>query len=148
MAGYIDELAHMAALKSALALVAAGALKMVGHPESAARWLFFLMLADLALGLARAWKQGSFRGARLKAGAFKFFRCWVAVAVFVMVDATIRQAFPLMPMSLRDTFIAYLAINEAFSCVDHLAFFRMPVPEAFLRRLRDYRDHCLTGGQS
>ena len=41
--------------------------------------------------------------------------------------------------------IAYLAINEAFSCVDHLAFFGMPVPEAFLRRLRNYRGACLAG---
>ena len=67
------------------------------------------------------------------------------VAVFVMVDSAVKQAFPYVPVSLRDTFIAYLSINEAFSCIDHLAFFGMPVPEAFLKRLRKYRDECLAG---
>ena len=108
-------------------------------------WLFLLLICDLALGVARAWKTDSFRGARITRGAFKFFRYWLAVAVFVMVDLTIKQAFPYVPVSLRDTFIAYLAINEAFSCIDHLAFFGMPVPDAFLKRLRKYRDECLAG---
>ncbi len=141
----LRELCQMPGLKAALAFCASWALDLVGHPDSAAMWLFMLLICDLALGISRAWKTGSFRGARITRGAFKFFRYWLAVAVFVMVDSAVKQAFPYVPVSLRDTFIAYLSINEAFSCIDHLAFFGMPVPDAFLKRLRKYRDECLAG---
>ena len=142
----LRELFQMPTLKAALAFSASWALEMVGHPDSAAILLFSLLICDLALGLVRAWRTpGAFRGARLTKGAFKFFRYWLAVAIFVMADGTIKKAFPGIPVSLSDTFIAYLAINEAFSCVDHLSFFGMPVPEAFLSRLRNYREACLSG---
>lgn len=141
----LRELYQMPTLKTVLAFCAAWALDMVGHPDSAAMILFSLLLCDLALGIARAWKTDTFRGARITRGAFKFFRYWLAVAVFVMVDAAIKKAFPFVPVSLRDTFIAYLAINEAFSCIEHLAFFGMPVPREFLKRLRHYREACLAG---
>lgn len=142
----LRELCQMPTLKAALALFATWALEMVGHPDSAAMLLFSLLLCDLALGMARAWRTpNAFRGTRIIRGAFKFFRYWLAVAVFVMADGTIKKAFPGLPVSISDTFIAYLSINEAFSCVDHLAFFGMPVPEAFLKRLRNYREACLAG---
>lgn len=141
----LRELCSLATVKGVLAVLAAWAMEMVGHPDSAARWLFLLMVLDLCLGLARAWKRRQIRGRRLTRGAFKFFRYWLAVAVFVMADATLKKAFPAMPVSLRDTFIAYLAINEAFSCVDHLAFFGMPIPEGFLNRLRHYREAAICG---
>lgn len=141
----LQELATMPVFKAILAALWCWVLEMAGHPESAARWLFWLMIADLLLGFAQAWKQNDIRGAKLKSGAFKFFRYWCAVAVFVMADAALVKAFPGMPVSLGDTFIAYLAINEAFSCIDHLAFFGMPVPEGFLKRLRNYRDAAIAG---
>lgn len=141
----LRELLQMPTLKAALAFCASWALEMVGHPDSAAMLLFSLLLCDLALGVVRAWKTDTFRGARITRGAFKFFRYWLAVAVFVMADGTMKKAFPMIPVSISDTFIAYLSINEAFSCVDHLAFFGMPVPEAFLKRLRNYREACLAG---
>lgn len=135
----------MPTLKAGLAFGTSWALAMVGHPDSAAMLLFSLLLCDLALGMTRAWKTNTFRGARITRGAFKFFRYWMAVAVFVLTDGAMKKAFPALPVSISDTFIAYLAINEAFSCVDHLAFFGMPVPEAFLKRLHNYRASCLSG---
>jgi len=141
-----QELANMPVLKAVFAALWCWCLDMVGHPESAARWLMYLMLIDLVLGLSRAWSLGSFKGKKLTNGAFKFFRYWLAVAVFVMVDASVARAFQGMPLSLRDTFIAYLSINEAFSCIDHLAHFGMPIPEPFVRRLRGYRDAALGNG--
>lgn len=141
----LRELCSMPAVKGGLAFVWTWMLALAGHPESAAVWLFSLMIMDLALGLGQAWKKGSLKGRRLTRGAFKFFRYWLAVAVFVMADAAIVKAFPGMPVSLRDTFIAYLSINEALSCVEKLAFFGMPVPDSFLKRLRHYRDDCLSG---
>ena len=141
----LRELCQMSALKGLLAFGSTWGLTMVGHPESAAVWLLSLMVMDLVLGLARAWREGSLKGKRLTGGAFKFFRYWLAVSVFVMADAALIKAFPGMPVNLRDTFIAYLAINEAFSCIEKLAFFGMPIPEPFLKRLRNYREDCLHG---
>ena len=135
----------MPTLKGLLAVAATWSLEMVGHPDSAAILLFSLLGCDLVLGISRAWQTGAFRGQRITRGAFKFGRYWLAVAVFVMADGTIKKAFPALPVSIGDAFIAYLSINEAFSCVDHLAFFGMPVPEQFLRRLRNYREACLAG---
>lgn len=141
----LRELCQMPTLKAALALLASWAARMVGHPDSAALLLFWLLLFDFALGLGRAWRVGDIRARRLRQGAFKFFRYWLAVAVFVMADGSVKKALPISPLSLSDAFIAYLAVNEAFSCVDHLAFFGMPVPEALLSRLRRYRDAALSG---
>ena len=141
----LRELSQMPWLKTFLAFCASCALEMVGHPDSAAMWLFMLLICDLALGVVRAWKTNTFNGAKITRGAFKFFRYWLAVAMFVMTDGTMKKAFPMLPVSISDTFIAYLSINEAFSCVDHLAFFGMPVPESFLKRLRTYRKACLSG---
>lgn len=140
----LRELIQMPGLKASLALAASWALQMVGHPDSAAALLFSLLICDLTLGFCRAWKADTLRGSRIVQGAFKFFRYWIAVAVFVMADGTIKKAIPGLPVSISDAFIAYLAVNEALSCVDHLAFFGMPVPEAFLKRLRKFRDDCLS----
>ena len=141
----IRELLNLCAIKGFLAGFSAWGLSMVGHPDSAAVMLFYLLICDLALGISRSWKSDTFRGSRIVKGAFKFFRYWLVVAVFVLVDGAVTKAFPYIPVSICDAFIAYLAINEAFSCVDHLAFFGMPVPEAFLNRLRNYREACLAG---
>lgn len=140
----VNELGTMYGLKSALAAVWAFIAGAVGHPDSAAKWLVMLMLADFALGFFRAWKCRDIRAGKLKSGAFKFFWYWLTVAVFMWVDEAVRIAVPLVPVNLRDVFIAYLAVNEAFSCLDHLAFFRMPMPKPFIRRLRRYRHEILT----
>ena len=142
--GIVDELGIMYGMKGALAAVWTFAATAVGHPESAAKWLFLLMVADFALGFSRAWKSHDIRASKLKNGCFKFFWYWLSIAVFMWVDSAVRSAVPFVPVSLRDLFIAYLAINEAFSCIDHLAFFHVPVPKPFIRRLRRYRHEILS----
>ena len=141
----LRELSSLAALKFGLAISMAWVLRMAGHPDSAAMLLFALILCDFLLGIAHAWKLRIFLGRYIVHNAFKFFGYWMAVVVFVLTDGIIQKAFPILPVSLSDTFIAYLAINETLSCVSHLAYFGVPVPEALLQRLRDYRDSSLAG---
>ena len=143
---YLSELGAMPWLKGIIAVCFTFILEMVGHPNSAAKWLFLLMLADFILGFARAWQQKDIQAIKLRSGAFKFFWYWVAVAIFVMADAAIQPAMP-VTILLRDAFIAYLAANEALSCVDHLGFFKVPVPKHFLERLRKYREGCCINDQ-
>ena len=135
----IAELADGWTLKTGLSAFFVLIQKSVGMPDSAAGVLFILLMADLFLGIARALKTDTFEGRKIVKGAWKFFRYWMAIAVFVMTDDCLAKAFPVIEIPLSDAFIAYLAINEAFSCLDHLAFFHMPVPPIFLRKLRRYR---------
>lgn len=135
----IQELADGWTLKAGLSAFLVLIQKSVGMPDSAAGMLFALLAADLFLGVARALKTDSFEGKKIVKGAWKFFRYWMAIAVFVMADDCLAKAFPVIEIPLSDAFIAYLAINEAFSCLDHLAFFSIPVPPIFLKKLRRYR---------
>lgn len=135
----IAELADGWTLKAGLSAFFVLVQKSVGMPDSAAGVLFILLMADLFLGIARALKTDTFEGRKIVKGAWKFFRYWMAIAIFVMTDDCLAKAFPVIEIPLSDAFIAYLAINEAFSCLDHLAFFHMPVPPIFLKKLRRYR---------
>ena len=135
----IAELADGWTLKAGLSAFFVLVQKSVGMPDSAAGVLFILLMADLFLGVARALKTDTFEGRKIVKGAWKFFRYWMAIAVFVMTDDCLAKAFPVIEIPLSDAFIAYLAINEAFSCLDHLAFFSIPVPPIFLKKLRRYR---------
>lgn len=135
----IAELADGWTLKAGLSAFFVLVQKSVGMPDSAAGVLFILLMADLFLGIARALKTDTFEGRKIVKGAWKFFRYWMAIAIFVMTDDCLAKAFPVIEIPLSDAFIAYLAINEAFSCLDHLAFFSIPVPPIFLKKLRRYR---------
>lgn len=135
---YFNELTLMPFLKGVLALALTFLAKMVGHPGSAAKWLFALMVMDFVLGFSRAWRLKTIQAVKLRSGAFKFFWYWVAISIFVMADAAIQPAIPVATV-FRDSFIAYLAVNEALSCIDHLAYFHVPVPKSFLTRLRRFR---------
>lgn len=135
----IQELADGWTLKAGLSAFLVLIQKSVGMPDSAAGMLFALLAADLFLGVARALKTDTFEGRKIVKGAWKFFRYWMAIAIFVMADDCLARAFPVIEIPLSDAFIAYLAINEAFSCLDHLAFFSIPVPPIFLKKLRRYR---------
>jgi phage-related holin len=110
----------------------------------------YLILADLALGLAKAWKTDNFRRSKLLKGAYKILFCWVSVALLVFVDRALGVAFKTehMPYELQDFYIAYLCIGEFFSCAGHLAFFGVRFPKAFIRKLESYRMRIENGGTS
>jgi phage-related holin len=130
----------MSSIKAALAFCASWALEMAGHPETAALSLLSLLMADLALGVIRSWRQQTFRGKRLVVGAFKFFRYWVAIALFVTADQALEKAIPGFDVNLSNFFIAYLSMNELGSCLEHLAYFGLPMPDPMKQRLQKYRE--------
>lgn len=139
----LKELFNLCLLKGIAAGVGVWALEMAGYPDSAVKYLLYLMGVDLILGCIRSWKVETFCKAGLFKGAAKFFKYWLAISVFTSVDAAVSKAMEdfIDAGLLRDWFIAYLAANEALSITTHLAFFGFPVPEPFLRRLRKYRDN-------
>ena len=70
--------------------------------------------------------------------AFRLCRGFVAVLVMAAVEHAVRQSG--VPFPVRDFFIAFLCVNEALSCMEHLAFFGVPFPHKLRGRLRKYRD--------
>jgi phage-related holin len=146
----LQELSTAVALKGAFAAVCGWLLDTVGYPQTAVLSLAYLLLADLGLGSTRAWMQRMFRGRRLLAGALKFGLYFCAVALFMKADQTLAKVIDLKSIgifdaSLSDVFIAYLALNELGSCMEHLVFFGLPMPEGLKERLQKYRE-VLTRG--
>jgi toxin secretion/phage lysis holin len=141
----VTEMAREFISWAGLKVVVAGgitfALELVGYPESAILWLFYLMVADFILGFSRAWKNGTPNRRKFYKGIGKFLFYGVSVALLVFVDRSLSVAFKAdyLPYELQDFYIAYLCIGEFVSCAGHLAFFGMPFPASFLRRLEQYR---------
>jgi toxin secretion/phage lysis holin len=141
----LHELQVAVAVKGILAAVWGFMLQLTGYPETAFSSLICLMLFDLALGLVRAWKQKNFCGKKLVKGAFKFLQYVIAVAIFYQADLTLDKAEIGFDINLTNYFIAYLALNELGSCMEHLAFLGIPMPEAIKERLRKYREALNSG---
>jgi phage-related holin len=141
----VHELSTSITIKAALAFIWTWISTRVGHPETAAASLFCLLMSDLLMGSIRAWQENRFRGRRLVSGAFKFFRYWITISIFIVADEAIVRALPAFDVNLTNFLIAYLALNELGSCIEHLAYYGMPMPQAVKERLRKYRE-TLTGG--
>jgi len=134
-----NELITEGGLKAALGLLWSFILTSAGYPETAIEALIYLLVADFILGFARAWRDCTLRGDKIRHGAYKFVTYWAAIALFVQVDKTIVNALP-AEISLANLLIAYLGVNEAISCLAHLSAFGLPVPEHLVKRLTKYKE--------
>jgi len=134
-----NELACECGIKALLALACSFILTSVGYPETAVVALLYLFIADFFLGFFRAWRSCALRGDKIRAGAYKFVAYWASIAIFVQADMVLTNAFP-FNVSLVNLLIAYLGVNEALSCLAHLQYFGLPVPEYFVKRLKKYRE--------
>lgn len=106
--------------------------------------LFLLMVVDLSLGFTRGWVEKRISGDKLKHGAVKFILYGLTVWVAVLVQQMLRALDPSimgvkMSFAIRDWILAYLVLNESVSCMEHLVFFRVPLPASLIQRLKHYR---------
>ena len=111
---------------------------MLGGVATLVVVLFLLLCCDFLLGFCRAWVLNRISGRKMRSGAGKMFFYAVAVIVMAAVEHAVRQSG--IPFPVRDFFLAFLCINEALSCMEHLAFFGVPFPRRLRERLRKYRD--------
>lgn len=143
----VRELGTWSSLKGALGIFLAWLLEAAGHPGVPFIFLFYLMLFDLTLGLTRASRTIGLKQARLARGAMKFFWYWLAVVIMGHVDVFILPHLPKwVPFGVQYALTAYLAVNEALSCCEHLLFFGVPLPARFISVLRNYRDNFAAAG--
>lgn len=66
-----------------------------------------------------------------------------AITIFVAAAAEHAARTFGAPLPIRDFILAYLCINEALSCFNHLSFFGVPVPSHIRERLHQYRDKIM-----
>lgn len=109
--------------------------------------LVFLLTVDFILGFARASRTGGWKSSKFAAGWMKYVFYPLAVFVMALAEEAIAQSAPFR-IPVRDMFVAYLCVNEALSCLEHLSFFGVPVPASIRDRLREYRDTLCSGAES
>lgn len=103
--------------------------------------LLLLMCLDFALGFVRGWLRCRVSSTKIKYGLAKFVFYGLALVVGFQLDATVLAGCGhSLPVSIRDFLASYLILNESISILEHLSFFRVPLPVGLLKRLRVYRD--------
>lgn len=141
LSGYWNQLMQDVFFKSIASTIGAVVAGMFGGVAALVTVLFLLLCCDFLLGFWRAWRRHCVSARKARAGVMKMF--FYAIAVFVMaaVEHAVRNCGA--PLPVRDVFLAFLCVNEALSCLDHLAFFGVPVPARIRERLRSYREKIL-----
>jgi len=116
---------------------------LVGGYDMALLAIFVLMIADLALGITLALRDGTYNNPRVVRGFLKFILYGVVVAVSNMVDITIEQGnFPAVLAKFREFVVFWFAVTEFISITKHLT--RMGVriiPKKLVERLQFYQDN-------
>ena len=141
---YWDVLVTDFPCKAALTFLVSLVSWVVGGVDRLVSSLFMLMVLDFALGFARGWHTGNISGDKMKHGAMKFIlygvSVWVAVQMHLTMAALDPSVFGIkMSFAVRDWLLGYLVLNEAISCMEHLVYFRVPLPQSLLKRLKHYR---------
>jgi phage-related holin len=114
--------------------------------------LFLLMVLDFGLGFSRGWHEGNISGDKMKHGAIKFIIYGISVYVAVLMQTTMQALDPSLlgirfSFAVRDWLLAYLVLNESISCMEHLVYFKAPLPISWIKRLKNYRG-CIFAGKS
>ena len=142
---YADSLCTDMGLKTCATFGMAGVSWVVGGIDQLVTSLVLLMVFDFMLGFSRGYRERQVSGAKLKHGLMKFILYGVAVQIALQMQRTLFELDPTfmglrLSIALRDWLIAYLVLNEGLSCLDHLAYFRVPIPQRLVLRIKSYRD--------
>lgn len=138
---YLQQVTSNADLKGVSALAGAAIAAVLGGSVPLVSALVALLVLDFVLGFKRAWQLGRFSRHKAKAGIFKIVLYMITVLVMGLTEFSLGNILP-----IRDLMISYLCVTEALSCIEHLSFFGVPIPQALRERLKNYRD-CLHQGQ-
>lgn len=141
MQPYGGELMQEIAGKSTVSALCTIVCSMFDGASVLATLLAMLLVCDYLLGFSRAWCSSSLSARKATRGIYKI--ALYGVAIFVVADAEHAFRSCGIPFPWRNFFILFLCVNETLSCLDHLAFFGVPVPSRIRARLRSYRDKIL-----
>lgn len=134
---YLQQFTANADMKGAYALLGAALAAVFGGSVPLMSALVALWVLDFLLGFKRAWRLGSLSRQKFRSGLFKIVLYMVTILVMGLTEFSLGNILP-----IRDLMISYLCVTEALSCIEHLSFFGVPIPQALRDRLKNYRD-CL-----
>ncbi len=138
---YGNQLMQESLFKGVAASISTVIVEMFGGAATLATVLFLLLCCDYILGFCRAWSCHTINSRRAREGLMKMV--FYAITIFVAAAAEHAARTVGAPLPIRDFILAYLCINEALSCFNHLAFFGVPVPSRIRERLHQYRDKIM-----
>ena len=134
---YLQQFTSNADVKGVSALASTAAAAVFGGSVPLVSALVALWVLDFVLGFRRAWQLGRLSGHKFRAGLFKIVLYMITILVMGITEFSLGNILP-----IRDLMISYLCVTEALSCIEHLSFFGVPIPQALRERLTNYRD-CL-----
>ena len=105
--------------------------------------LIALWALDFVLGFKRAWDCDCLSKKKAKNGFFKLVLYVVTAAVMGLAEYSMGSLGSYL--SVRSLTISYLCLTEALSCLEHLSYFGVPIPEVIRNRLKTYRDSLHEG---
>lgn len=143
LASNLHELGSNADMKAWFSVFGTCVAAVFGGDLTLLNALIALWALDFILGFKRAWDCESISRLKFRNGLFKIVLYVITIAVMGLAEysmGTVGTYF-----SLRNLTISYLCITEAMSCLEHLSFFGVPIPESVRKRLKAYRD-CLHDG--
>jgi toxin secretion/phage lysis holin len=134
---YLQQFTSNADVKGTSALLGAALAAVFGGSVPLMSALVALWVLDFVLGFKRAWRLGRLSRHKFRAGLFKIVLYMITILVMGLTEFSLGNLLP-----IRDLMISYLCVTEALSCIEHLSFFGVPIPQALRDRLKNYRD-CL-----
>lgn len=136
---YTDQLMQDALFKAIVSTVMSVLAAMTKNMAALCVLLALLLCCDFVLGFLEAWKAATLNRRKGDEGAVKIVAYVVAVFVVAAAEHSMRLAGFYIPF--RDLFISFLCVNEALSCISHLAFFGVPFPSRLKEKLTLYREN-------
>lgn len=102
--------------------------------------LFFLILADFLFAIAHAYKDPDnyIQSRKIIRTAYKFILYFGLVATAHITELALPDLFILE--GIDETIIAFLAVTEMISILEHASNFGFDIPKKLLGRLKVFRD--------
>jgi toxin secretion/phage lysis holin len=127
LAYYIDQTLEYWQGKLALGAVLSSLMAFFGVDQLLVLCLFWLMIADLALGLFRSFKQKTFSHQILKRGIIKYPLYCTYLLMVGVINIAFSHAFDI-GLPLLDIFLAYMIFNEVASMLKHMESMGIKIP--------------------
>jgi toxin secretion/phage lysis holin len=124
---YLSQTFEMWQEKLALGTVSAGVLLFFNLDKVLVIGLFWLMIADLAIGLFQAFKLKTYSPKILKRGIIKYPLFCAYILLVGIMDVAFERALGIM-LPILDIFMAYMIFNEAGSILRHLEALGCKIP--------------------
>ncbi len=138
---YLHELFSYKFIKILGAFLMSGLSFIFGGFGSEVLALLVLMILDFVFGFLVAFVKKDIDSGEMRRGIFKFILFGVAIITGHLLDVVLSASglgklLQDNVINFKALIVAYLAINEGISILEHLSFFGVPLPRKIFLRLK------------